>query len=196
MHPRLASPRYRPTFSALHRHRPTLSSATTMRLSMPRLHPLSRIAAITCAALLISACGDTTAPVPAANAPRELAYDMNALEGAGSTSERMDVGAVVVTNYDGRRTRRVRAVPTAAQWDAFWAAAEQAGVRQWTGDYNAEGFVDGSAWSLRLAGNGVDVSAHGTNAYPDREGREHEIHRPADFTAFLAALSTLTGWDF
>jgi hypothetical protein len=167
-----------------------------MRLPMPRLRALSRAAAIACTVLLVAACSDSTAPVPAANAPRELEYDVMALEGAGSTSVRMDGAVVVVTHSDGTRTRRVRAVPTAAQWDAFWAAAEQAGVRQWTGDYNAEGFADGSAWSLRLAGNGVDVDAHGTNAYPDREGREHELYRPADFTAFLAALGTLTGWEF
>ena len=167
-----------------------------MRLPMPRLRPLiTRVVAIAGAALLAAACSESTAPVPAANAPRELAYHGSALEGGGSTSVRMEGGAVVVTYSDGTRTRRVRAVPTAAEWDAFWAAVEQAGVRQWTGDYNAEGFADGFGWSLRLAGNGVEVDAHGTNAYPDRDGREHEIHRTPDFSAFLGALGALTGWE-
>lgn len=152
-------------------------------------------------AATLAACGDATAPLPAEGAPDELAFDVTALEGGTSTRVQLEGAAVVVTRTQwthekGLRTQRVRAVPAAEDWTAFWAAVEQAGVRQWTGDYFAEGMADGVGWSLRLAGGGQVLESHGTNAYPDREGREHHIHQTADFRAFLDALGTLTGSEF
>jgi hypothetical protein len=145
-------------------------------------------------------CGDPAAPLPAAGAPDALAFDMSGY-GTGSTTVRMDGGAVVVryAPWDNESTRRpdgVRAVPSAGDWAAFWAAAEQAGVRQWHREYRAEHIVDGLAWSLELAGGGVAIESLGVNAYPDRQGDEHEGIPPADFMAFLEALGTLTGWNF
>lgn len=149
----------------------------------------------------LAGCGDATAPLPAEGAPEELVYHMSALEGGTSTRVQLEGAAVVVTHSQwthekGLRTQRVRAVPTAGDWVAFWAAVEQAGVRQWTGDYVAEGVQDGAGWSLRLVGGGQVLESHGTNAYPDRAGREHHIHQTADFRVFLDALGTLTGAQF
>jgi hypothetical protein len=170
---------------------------------MPRTRPTRprpRLATFVLAALLAAACGESTAPMQAQNAPRELAFDVTIPEPGEATHVKMDGAAVVVTHFrwrdaDGPR-ERVRVVPTAAQWAAFWTAAEAAGVRQWTGDYEAEGVQDGVGWSLRLAGEGVAIDSHGTNAYPDRHGQEHEMQVTADFRAFLDALGTLTGWEF
>lgn len=153
------------------------------------------------AALALAACSDTTVPQPAENAPQDFEYSVSAPEGGVSTRVQMDGAVVVVTHTEwtygqSARTRRVRTVPTAGDWDAFWAAVDAAGVQRWTGDYEAEGFRDGTGWSLRLAGNGVSIDSHGTNAWPDRDGLEHHLLVTADFRAFLDALGDLTGWDF
>lgn len=150
-------------------------------------------------ALAFAACSDSTAPaVPAQNAAQELSFRVEALEGGSSTIVEMKGAVVEVTRVEGGngRTRRVRAAPSAAQWTAFWAAVDAAGVQRWTGDYDAEGFADGVAWSLRLAGNGVSVDSHGTNAWPDRDGVEHHLFVTQDFRAFQDALGALTGWEF
>lgn len=166
--------------------------------------PVSRFRRAGLAAIALfalAACGDATAPLPAAGAPDELAFNVSAAEAWSSTNVRLDGAAVVVTHSresheQGMHTQRVRAVPSARDWEAFWAAVDDAGVHRWTGEYVAEGYVDGVGWSLRLARGGVVAESHGTNAYPDRAGREHEIHVTADFRAFLDALGTLTGWEF
>jgi hypothetical protein len=152
-------------------------------------------------ALVLAACSDTTVPQPAENAPQDFEYSVSAPEGGVSTWVQMDGGVVVVTHTErtygqSPRTRRVRTVPTAGEWNAFWAAVDAAGVQRWTGEYEAEGFRDGTGWSLRLAGNGVSVDSHGTNAWPDRDGLEHHLQMTTDFRAFLDALGGLTGWEF
>ena len=161
----------------------------------------TRLVAIAFAALALAACGEATVPQPAHNAPQELAFTVTALEGGTSTAVQMEGAAVVVTHTrwsheEGLRTRRVRTVPTARDWTAFWAVVDAAGVQRWTGDYQAEGFRDGAGWSLRLAGNGVSIDSHGTNAWPDRDGLEHHLVVTADFRAFQDALGALTGWEF
>jgi hypothetical protein len=148
---------------------------------------------------MAAGCGDPAAPLPAEGAPDEFAFNIGGY-GTGSTGVRMDGGAVVVTHRpwdsDDGPPESVRTVPSASDWAAFWAAAEQAGVRRWQREYRADHIVDGLAWSLELAGGGVAIQSVGINAYPDRQGDEHEVFPPADFMAFLDALGTLTGWDF
>jgi hypothetical protein len=56
--------------------------------------------------------------------------------------------------------------------------------------------VDGSGWSLRIVTGGVVIDSHGSNAWPDRRGREHEMEVPAEFQAFLDAVGALAGQDF
>lgn len=167
----------------------------------PALSRSRRAALAAIAALALSACGEATAPLPAEGAPDELAFNVSAAEAWSSTNVQLDGAAVVVTHVrrsqeEGVRTQRVRVVPSAQDWEAFWAAVDDAGVRRWTGQYVAEGYVDGVGWSLRLARGGVVTESHGVNAYPDRDGREHEIFVTADFRAFLDALGTLTRWEF
>lgn len=147
----------------------------------------------------LSGCGDSTVLLPAEGAPDEFTFDIGGY-GSGSTSVRMDGGAVEVTyvawDSDGGRRDGVRTVPSAEDWAEFWAAAEQAGVRRWQREYRADHIVDGTIWTLALSGGGVAIESLGVNAYPDRQGNEHEGVPPADFMAFLEALGTLTGWDF
>ena len=55
-------------------------------------------------------------------------------------------------------------------------ATERAGVHRWRARYAAEDIVDGVGWSVRIAAGGRVVASSGTNAYPDRFGREHDSH--------------------
>jgi hypothetical protein len=87
----------------------------------------------------------------------------------------------------------VRIVPTADAWRKFSASADAAGVHRWQPRYMAEGVIDGSGWSLLIADDGRRVESQGSNAFPDRQGREHELEMTDEFRAFLAALSELVG---
>ena len=87
----------------------------------------------------------------------------------------------------------LRAVPTAEAWRDFWTAMDRSGVHRWRRRYTAEGVLDGSGWSLRIAAGGQVVESHGSNAYPDRFGAEHELKLTDDFRAFLTALGELVG---
>lgn len=184
---------------------PAAFAGTLPTLPMLRMNSLPTRARRSWAMMMLFAaalagCGDATAPLPVEGAPDELAYSVNGAESGTSTSVQLEGAAVVVTRSQwthekGLRTERVRAVPTAADWTAFWAAVERAGVRQWTGDYEAEGVRDGASWSLRLTGGGQVLESHGVNAYPDREGNEHHMHQTADFRVFLDALGALAGTE-
>lgn len=146
----------------------------------------------------MSGCSDPTAPLPAEGAPDELSFQIGGY-GTGSTGVRMDGGAVVVsyTPWDpSGRSEGMRTVPSAGDWAAFWAAAENAGVGRWRREYRADHIVDGTAWSLSLSGGGVVIESQGNNAYPDLQGDEQEGQPTPNFMAFLEALGTLTGWDF
>jgi hypothetical protein len=87
----------------------------------------------------------------------------------------------------------VRVVPTADQWRAFWAAADDAGVGRWRRRYVAEGVVDGSGWGLRLRAGGENILSEGSNAYPDRNGDEQENRVTDAFLTFLDGLGDLVG---
>lgn len=155
-------------------------------------------AALFCATL--AACNDATAPLPAEGAPDELTFNMSGY-GTGSTSLKLEGARILVWHVPwgfepGMRIDSVRAEPTTGDWAAFWAAAQAAGVGRWRREYRAENIVDGVGWSLRLAGDGVVIRSGGSNAYPDRDGSEHEGTPTPEFIAFLNALTELTGWDF
>jgi hypothetical protein len=53
--------------------------------------------------------------------------------------------------------------------------------------------VDGVGWGVRIAAGGRLVESSGSNAYPDRFGREHELGMTEDFRAFLTAVGELVG---
>jgi hypothetical protein len=87
----------------------------------------------------------------------------------------------------------IRVVPTSEAWRAFWAAVDNAGVKNWNEQYVAAGVVDGEGWGLRVVSNDRQVESSGSNAYPDRGGRQHDLERTAEFQSFLAAVNALVG---
>lgn len=152
-----------------------------------------RATALWGAALVIAACGDPVAPLPREGAPDELEFSFAEFAIAVTTWELR--GDTVVFRHTpwgaGSASDSARAVPTADAWRAFWTAADEAGVSRWRERYAAEGVVDGNGWSLRLVAGSARLESEGSNAYPDRRGRESELEVTDAFRAFRSALEDL-----
>jgi hypothetical protein len=71
--------------------------------------------------------------------------------------------------------------PTAAAWELFADAFEEAGVFGWAAGYSDRSVVDGTYWGLRCSWGGRAVESGGANAFP------------AGFDGFCAAVSRLVG---
>lgn len=146
---------------------------------------------------LASACIDATAPLQHDGKPLTLEFSIG---GYGAPSRQIELrGDTVVarrrpyTWAPGGPTDSVRVVPTAEEWRAFWAAADDAGVQRWHTEYNAEQIADGEGWSIRLGSGLREINSWGSNAYPDRNGREHEAEQTAEWRAFKTSLNVLAG---
>ena len=146
---------------------------------------------------LASACTDSTAPLQFEGRPTILEFSIG---GFGAPSRQLELrGDTVVARrrpfswMPGSPTDSVRVIPSADAWRAFWSAVDGAGVQKWHVQYNAEQIQDGEGWSLSIASGSRAINTWGSNAYPDRNGREHETQRPEEFQAFLKALNTLAG---
>lgn len=142
--------------------------------------------------LALAGCDDATGPLQGEGAPDDLEFSIGGF-GVGESTVELRGDTVVL-----RRTRRagidtVRAVPKPDSWRAFWSGTERAGVRWWRARYTADGIVDGVGWSVRIAAGGRRVESSGSNAYPDRFGRKHELDMTGDFRAFLTAVGELVG---
>lgn len=154
-------------------------------------------AAILGTTLALAACGDATGPLPREGAPAEMEFSIG---GFGTHSTTVEVrGDTVVWRrapWDwgpGSKVDSVRVVPAPEAWRAFWTVAERTGVRNWRRRYMAENIADGVGWGLRIRADGRQIRSEGSNAYPDRKGREHEGEMTGDFQAFRAALGDLVG---
>jgi hypothetical protein len=161
------------------------------------LHRRAWVAAVLVA---IAGCGDATGPLPREGAPDELRFSVSGY-GSATTIVQLDDEGVAVTRIpwdptNGVIIEPVRVVPSAAAWAEFWEAADAAGVRRWRREYRAEDVVDGAGWGLRIVADGVVIDSHGSNAWPDRTGREHERDVTDDFRMFMDAVGTLVGQDF
>lgn len=146
---------------------------------------------------LIAACGDATAPLQQDGRPSELEFS---IAGFGSSSRFLQLrGDTVIVRRipadfrPGVAIDTVRVVPSSEAWRAFWAAADNAGVKNWNAEYIAEGIVDGTGWGLRVVSNGRQIQSSGSNAYPDRNGRKNDLGMTAEFRSFVTALNTLVG---
>ncbi len=158
-------------------------------------------AALLCGVLALAGCGDSTGPLPQQGTPDELEFSFGGYGGTGRDVELR--GDTVVTHvlhwtWDGNPPKidTVRVVPDAQAWAGFWDAAARTGVAQWRRTYRAEHIADGVGWGLRLVADGRVVQSHGSNAYPDRNGREHEGEMTDEFRGMMAAVAQLTGVPF
>lgn len=154
-------------------------------------------AAALAAVLALAACGDPTGPLPREGAPQELRFSIGGY-GVGSSLVELRGDTLTLRRIPwdwrpGTPLDTVRVVPTADAWRAFWTAAEGSGVRRWRERYVAEGIADGVGWGLRITAGRLRIRSEGSNAYPDRRGREHENEMTHDFLALLAAVGEMVG---
>ena len=157
-------------------------------------------AALMGAALTPLSCSHPLGPLAREGPPDELEFSIYGF-GIGSSTVEVRGDTVIVRSrpWDwtpGSAIDSVRAVPSPDAWRTFWTATERAGVHRWRRRYLAEGVVDGAGWSLRLGAHGRRIESNGSNAYPDRLGREHELEMTSDFRAFRDALGELVGRPF
>jgi hypothetical protein len=156
------------------------------------------IAAFAGLSIAIAACDDPTLSLPREGAPEELRFSYSAFFGPSQSVElRKDTLVLRRAGWsDGINppaVDSVRVVPTAEEWRGFWDAVEETGVGRWRRRYVAENIADGLGWQLRLRVAGGRVESEGSNAYPDRSGREHEGEPTPEFLAFVDALGDLVG---
>jgi uncharacterized protein (TIGR02996 family) len=76
--------------------------------------------------------------------------------------------------------------PSAAEWEAFWAAVDSTGAWDWKDDYG-RGVVCGTPWGLTLAYGGRRLACGGNGFGGD--------FAPPEFDTFFAALSRLIRRD-
>ncbi|MEO7458310.1 MAG: hypothetical protein ABIY52_18775 [Gemmatimonadaceae bacterium] len=148
----------------------------------------------------LTACLDTTAPLPDSGVPAALELSIGGFGGHSSAlALRGDTIVMYRVPWDyvpGRVIDTVRVVPTAEAWRAFWAAANTAGVNRWHSEYRADEIMDGLGWNLRLATGNREITSWGSNAYPDNSGAAHKGEMTTEFRAFLTALDQLVGQSF
>ena len=161
----------------------------------------SRSARITlgCLALIASTatCDDPTAPLPREGPPDELSFVFGGFAIEGVTLKLQGTTVLMWRqSWDprpGEAIDTLRVTPSAELWRDFWSAADAAGLQRWRARYSAEGIVDGNGWRLRLVAGAFALESTGSNAYPDRLGREHEGEMTAEFRALRTALGNLVG---
>ena len=160
-----------------------------------------RAFALAASVFVASACIDTTSPLQLEGRPAALEFSIG---GFGAPSRQLELrGDTIVARrrpfswVPNGPTDSVRVVPTAEQWRAFWAAGEAAGVQRWHAQYTANRIADGEGWSVRIAAGSREINSLGSNAYPDRNGGEHEGDTTAEWRAFKTSLNVLaavTDW--
>lgn len=87
---------------------------------------------------------------------------------------------------------RASVVPSASDWETFWAAIDKAGVWNWAARYDDLETCDGTQWELDLSDGSRHVRCVGSNLYPGGPDLEHA--RP--FQEFLDAVGALVGQPF
>ena len=152
-------------------------------------------------ALAVVACAESIAPLPDAGRPEALEFSMGGYFGA-STRVVLVGDTVVYTRSQPWESPvpspidSIRIVPSAESWQAFWSAMDRSGVNRWRGHYLAEQIADGLGWELTLRTGGRTIRSSGTNAYPDRLGREHEGESTREWNGAVDAILTLVGKSY
>jgi hypothetical protein len=116
----------------------------------------------------------------------------------GSTSLELNDRTLVFTVRDGpfETVERVDIVPTDAQWTSFRQDVDALKLWRWQPEYSNHHVLDGGFWSLELAYADRDISAHGSNNYPDGTGRPtNSPDQSPEFLRLLRAVHALTGRD-
>ena len=145
------------------------------------------------AALAALACSDGLLPLPQQGPPEAMEFTTG---GFAAHTYRLEVrgDTVVAWLFEWSRPAPVdsaRSVPDPAEWQAFWEAAEEAGVQRWR-KYRRDDVVDGGGYALTITHEGRTLESWGSNAWPDHHGREHHEVTEA-YLRFRDALDVLVG---
>ena len=91
-----------------------------------------------------------------------------------------------------------RVVPTAAQWRAFWDAADRAGVARWPRSCVNARIADGAGYTVTIGtASERRLEAGGMNAYPRADGRcDLDGGWTTEFRTLMEATSRLIGRPF
>jgi hypothetical protein len=90
---------------------------------------------------------------------------------------------------NGEQHEPVEVHPTEADWEAFWRTLDEVGAWDWKEEYETEGVMDGTGWSLEVEYNGRVLETGGSNAYPP----DGKMNVSKQFSRFLKAVSKLAG---
>jgi hypothetical protein len=147
------------------------------------------------AVIAVAGCNDLLLSLPSEGPPQAMSF---ALAELGTDRRTVEVrgDTVVMRRFKGHDTPELldstRTVPSAADWRAFWSATERAGVRKWARRYADYDVVHGIGWGLRITHDNYTLETDGSNAYPDRNGRQHD-EVTEDFLGFVRAMGDLAG---
>jgi len=159
---------------------------------------MRRLAPVTLAVCLAAAsCSDPLTPT-AAGAPARLEYATVGFL-AAYTTVRLD-GATVVTvrtgydNTGGRVVTETRRVPSRAEWQAFRAAVNEAGVARWPRECGDRGIADGGGFEYVLDLDGTATAGLHVNAFP-RAGGGCASEYTEEARRFVGAVAAVAGID-
>jgi hypothetical protein len=95
------------------------------------------------------------------------------------------------------KTEQIR--PTPERWAAFRAALDELNVWSWHAKYGDPEVCDGTGWSAKIVYSDKAVSSHGSNCFPDQNGKPISIvnwTKDDTFEQFCRAVSLLIGRAF
>lgn len=149
---------------------------------------------------LIAGCSSATAPAFPDNDPPtsfSVSYWAWARGMADVTLHGDTLVAVRGNDVQPGLTTTVRRVPTSADWEEFWRAADGAGLRRWPSQCRNAAIMDGAAFTVDIIYAGGRVHSTGANAYPRRDGRcTTDGQRSDELGALLDAVSELVGQPY
>ena len=138
------------------------------------------------------------APKISAAEPPPVPKEFSAfIGGFNGQSYRLELhgGSLAYTTLRGGQTiTKDTVTPSAAQWREFREALDGLKVWQWRAEYANGQIRDGTQWSLDIAYADHAIKSHGSNNYPESNGKPSGKPDPATaFKGYLDAIEKLIG---
>ena len=121
--------------------------------------------------------------------PKEFSAFIGGFNGPSYRLELHDGSLTYTTLRGGQTITKHTIAPSAAQWREFCQALDGFKVWQWRAEYANGQIRDGTQWSLDIAYADHAIKSHGSNSYPDANGRPSG--KPDFTTAFQGYLDAI-----